>query len=45
MTGGRRRLAAVAGGVALLALAAGCGGSGPEGRYAEVSSSGCWARG
>jgi sortase (surface protein transpeptidase) len=38
MTGGRRRLAAVAGGVALLALAAGCGGSGPEGRYAGVSS-------
>jgi sortase (surface protein transpeptidase) len=37
MTGGRRRLA-VAGGVALLALAAGCGGSGPEGRYAGVSS-------
>jgi sortase (surface protein transpeptidase) len=36
MTGGRRRLAAVAGGVALLALAAGCGGS--EGRYAGVSS-------
>jgi hypothetical protein len=38
MTGCRRRLAAVAGGVALLALAAGCGGSGPEGRYAGVSS-------
>jgi sortase (surface protein transpeptidase) len=38
MTGGRRRLAAVAGGVALLVLAAGCGGSGPEGRYAGVSS-------
>ena len=38
MTGGRRRLAAVAGGVALLALAAGCGGSGQEGRYAGVSS-------
>jgi sortase (surface protein transpeptidase) len=36
MTGGRRRLAAVAGGVALLVLAAGCGG--PEGRYAGVSS-------
>ena len=38
MTGCRRRLAAVAGGVVLLALAAGCGGSGPEGRYAGVSS-------
>ena len=38
MTGCRRRLAAVAGGVALLVLAAGCGGSGPEGRYAGVSS-------
>jgi sortase (surface protein transpeptidase) len=38
MTGGRRRLAAVAGGVALLALAAGCGGSGPEGHDAGVSS-------
>jgi len=38
MTGGRRRLAAVAGAVALLVLAAGCGGSGPEGRYAGVSS-------
>jgi sortase (surface protein transpeptidase) len=38
MTRGRPRLAAVAGGVALLALAAGCGGSGPEGRYAGVSS-------
>jgi sortase (surface protein transpeptidase) len=38
MTGCRRRLAAVAGGLALLALAAGCGGSGPEGRYAGVSS-------
>lgn len=38
MTGGRRRLAAVAGGVALLALAAGCGGSGPQERYAGVSS-------
>ena len=35
MTGGRRRLAGV---VALLVLAAGCGGSGPEGRYAGVSS-------
>jgi sortase (surface protein transpeptidase) len=34
MTGGRRRLAAVA----LLVLAAGCGGGGPEGRYAGVSS-------
>jgi hypothetical protein len=34
MTGGRRRLAGV---VALLLLAAGCGGS-PEGRYAGVSS-------
>jgi sortase (surface protein transpeptidase) len=39
MTGGRRRLAvAVAGAVALLALVAGCGDSGPEGRYAGVSS-------
>jgi sortase (surface protein transpeptidase) len=38
MTGGSRRLAAVVGGVVLLALAAGCGGSGPEGRYAGVSS-------
>jgi sortase (surface protein transpeptidase) len=38
MTGCRHRLAAVAGGVALLALAAGCNGSGPEGRYAGVSS-------
>jgi sortase (surface protein transpeptidase) len=38
MTGARRRLAAVAGVVALLVLAAGCGGSGPEGRYAGVSS-------
>jgi sortase (surface protein transpeptidase) len=38
MTGGRRRLAAVAGGVALLALAAGCGGSGPQSRYAGVAS-------
>jgi sortase (surface protein transpeptidase) len=37
MTGGRRRLAAVAGAVALLVLAAGCGGS-PEGRYAGVTS-------
>jgi sortase (surface protein transpeptidase) len=36
MTGGRRRLAAVAGAVALLVLAAGCGG--PEGRSAGVSS-------
>ena len=36
MTGGRRRLAAVAGAVALLILPAGCGG--PEGRYAGVSS-------
>jgi sortase (surface protein transpeptidase) len=35
MTGGRHRLAAVAG-AALLVLAAGCGG--PEGRYAGVSS-------
>jgi sortase (surface protein transpeptidase) len=35
MTGGRRRLAAAA---ALLVLAAGCGGSGPQGRYAGVSS-------
>jgi hypothetical protein len=38
MTGGRRRLAAVAGAVALLVLAAGCGGGSPEGRYAGVSS-------
>jgi sortase (surface protein transpeptidase) len=39
MTGGRRRLAAaVAGAVALLVLAAGCAGGGPEGRYAGVSS-------
>jgi sortase (surface protein transpeptidase) len=38
MTGGSCRLAAVAGGVALLMLAAGCGGSGPEGRYAGVTS-------
>ena len=38
MTGGRRRLAAVAGVVALLVLAAGCGGGSPEGRYAGVSS-------
>jgi hypothetical protein len=38
MTGGRRRLAAVAGVVALLVLAAGCGGGAPEGRYAGVSS-------
>jgi sortase (surface protein transpeptidase) len=39
MTRGRRRLAvAVAGAVALLALAAGCGDSGPQGRYAGVSS-------
>jgi sortase (surface protein transpeptidase) len=37
MTAGRRRLAAVAGAVALLVPAAGCGG-GPEGRYAGVSS-------
>jgi hypothetical protein len=35
MTGGRRRLAAAA---ALLVLAAGCGGSGPQGRHAGVSS-------
>jgi sortase (surface protein transpeptidase) len=35
MTGGRRRLAGV---VALLVLAAGCGGGSPEGRYAGVSS-------
>jgi sortase (surface protein transpeptidase) len=35
MTDGRRRLAAAA---ALLVLAAGCGGSGPQGRYAGVSS-------
>jgi sortase (surface protein transpeptidase) len=39
MTGGRRRQTAVAGAVALLVLAAGCGGSGPQGRYAGVSSS------
>jgi sortase (surface protein transpeptidase) len=38
MTGGRRRLVAVAGAVALLVLAAGCGGGRPEGRYAGVSS-------
>ena len=38
MTGGRRRLAAVAGAVALLVLAAGCGGGSPKGRYAGVSS-------
>jgi sortase (surface protein transpeptidase) len=38
MTARRRRLAAVAGGVALLVLAAGCDGSGAEGRYAGVSS-------
>ena len=38
MTGGRRRLAAVAGAVALLVLAAGCGGGGPNRRYAGVSS-------
>jgi sortase (surface protein transpeptidase) len=38
MTGGRRRLAALAGAVALLVLAAGCSGGGPEGRYAGVSS-------
>jgi sortase (surface protein transpeptidase) len=39
MTGERRRLAAaVAGAVALLVLPAGCGGSGPERRYAGVSS-------
>jgi sortase (surface protein transpeptidase) len=37
MTPGRRRLAAVAGAVALLVLPAGCGG-GPGGRYAGVSS-------
>jgi sortase (surface protein transpeptidase) len=36
MTGGGRRLAAVAGAVALLVLPAGCGG--PDGRYAGVSS-------
>jgi sortase (surface protein transpeptidase) len=36
MTGGRSRLVAVAGAVALLVLVAGCGG--PEGRYAGVSS-------
>jgi sortase (surface protein transpeptidase) len=36
MTSGRRWLAAVAGAVALLVLAAGCGG--PEGRHAGVSS-------
>ena len=38
MTGGRRRLAAVAGVVALLVLAAGCGGGSPKGRHAGVSS-------
>ncbi|HJW58128.1 MAG TPA: class F sortase [Actinomycetota bacterium] len=38
MTAGRRRLAAVAGAVALLVLAAGCGGGSPKGRYAGVSS-------
>ena len=38
MTAGRRRQTAVAGAVALLVLAAGCGDSGPEGRYAGVSS-------
>jgi sortase (surface protein transpeptidase) len=38
MTGGRRRLAAVAGAVALLVLAAGCGDGGPNRRYAGVSS-------
>jgi hypothetical protein len=38
MTGGRRRLAAVAGVVALLVLATGCGGGDPKGRYAGVSS-------
>ena len=37
MTGGRRRLAAVAGAVALLVVAPGCGG-GPNRRYAGVSS-------
>jgi hypothetical protein len=38
MTGGRRRLAAVAGAVAVLVLAAGCDGGGPNGRYAGISS-------
>jgi Sortase domain len=38
MTNGGRRLAAVAGAVALLVLPAGCGDGGPEGRYAGVSS-------
>jgi sortase (surface protein transpeptidase) len=38
MTGGRRRLATVAGVVAVLVLAAGCGGGDPQGRYAGVSS-------
>jgi hypothetical protein len=39
MTAGRRRLAAaVAGAVALLVLATGCDGGGPNGRYAGISS-------
>jgi len=37
MTRGMRRLAAVAGAVALLVLPTGCGGRGPEGRYAGAS--------
>jgi hypothetical protein len=38
MTGGRRRLAAVVGAVAVLVLAAGCDGGGPRAGYAGVSS-------